>query len=79
MRIVFRGPWAAEQISTLGNIKEENGREILIEVDAVKAAEVASTLFAKFPVQDLSITTTPLERIVESIYLENSPILPEKV
>jgi ABC-type uncharacterized transport system ATPase subunit len=79
MRIIFHGPWAAEKIKALGNINEGDGQEILLEVDAEKATEVASILFANFPVRDLSITRTPLEKIIESIYLESSSALPEKV
>jgi ABC-type uncharacterized transport system ATPase subunit len=48
-------------------------------VDVEKATEVASILFANFPVRDLNITSTPLEKIIESIYLESSSVLPEKV
>ncbi len=79
MRIVFHGPWAVEKIEALGKINEGDGQEILLEVDAEKATEVASILFACFPVQDLSITGTPLEKIIESIYLEGSAVHPEKV
>jgi hypothetical protein len=61
IRIVFHGPWPAEKINVLGNIREGDGQEILVEVDAEKATEVASILFFNFPVQDLIITNLPGE------------------
>jgi ABC-2 type transport system ATP-binding protein len=73
IRIVFRGPWAAEKIRALGDLREENGSEIVLQVETAKAAEVASFLLAHFPVQDLSIADTPLEKIIESIYLGTVP------
>lgn len=72
IKIIFNGPWAVEGIRTLGKIKKRNSHEICLEVEAEKAAEVTSALFANFPVQDLSITNTPLEEIIESIYLGDS-------
>ena len=78
MRIVFHGPWSAEKIKVLGNINEGDGQEILREVDAEKATEVASILFANFPVRDLSMTSTPLEKIIESIYLESGSVISRK-
>lgn len=78
IRVVFSGPWAMDQVQNLGKIEEGNGRELLIEVEAEKAAEVASTLFAHFPVQDISITSIPLEKIIETIYLESSAVHSEK-
>ena len=79
MKILLRGPWEEEKIKALGNISQGDGQEVLLEVDAEKTTEVASILFANSPVRDLSITSTPLEKIIESIYLESSSALPEKV
>jgi len=69
IRVVFSGPWAMDQLVTLGKIKEMNGQEVLLEVEHDKVASVASHLFANFPVKDIGITDPPLERIIETIYL----------
>ncbi len=69
VRIVFRGSWDVESVKRLGKIKEAEGQQVLLEVEADKTAEVASVLFSSFPVRDVTISGTPLERIIESLYL----------
>ena len=61
-----------DQVKKLGEIREMNGQEILLEVEHDKAASVASHLFTNLPVKDISITDPPLERIIESIYMKSS-------
>ena len=51
-------------------MRKINNHEILLEVVNDKATEVASYLFAKFPVKDISISEPALETIIESIYLK---------
>jgi len=70
VKVVFDGPWAMEQVKNLGKIIGKNGQEILLEVEAHKAASVASNLFTHFPVKDIGITSPPLETIIETIYKE---------
>jgi ABC-2 type transport system ATP-binding protein len=70
IRIIFSGYWNMDQIKKLGRIVESNGQEVLLEVETDKATRVASNLFANFPVKDITIKNPPLEKIIESIYLE---------
>jgi ABC-type uncharacterized transport system ATPase subunit len=67
IKVVFDGPWAMDRVKNLGKVIGENGHEVLLEVEADKAASVASRLFAKFPIKDIGITSQPLETIIESI------------
>jgi ABC-2 type transport system ATP-binding protein len=71
IRIVFSGPWSMDGLETLGEIKEMNGRDLLLEVEPDQAGFVASHLFANFSVKDLGITDPPLEETIESIYLKS--------
>ena len=66
IRVVLNGPWSEDQLEKLGEINED---EVLIEVEHSEATGVAPHLFSNFPVQDISVTDQPLERIIESIYL----------
>ena len=68
IKVVFDGPWALDQVKSLGKIIGENGHEVLLEVEADKAASVASRLFAQFPIKDIGITSQPMETIIETIY-----------
>jgi hypothetical protein len=61
--------WEKDQVEKLGKILKMNGQELLLEVEADRAAMVASHLFTFFPVKDISITEPGLETIIESIYL----------
>ena len=70
IHVVFDGPWNQEAATKLGNMRKINNHEILLEVVNDKATEVASCLFAKFPVKDISISEPALETIIESIYLK---------
>jgi ABC-2 type transport system ATP-binding protein len=69
IKTVFDGPWEIDQVEKLGKILERNGQEVLLEVEPNQAASIASHLFNKFSVKDISITNPPLEKIIESIYL----------
>jgi ABC-2 type transport system ATP-binding protein len=69
IRIIFNGSWNEDKIEKLGRIVENNGQEVLLEVEPDRATSVASNLFANFPVKDVTITGTSLEKIIESIYL----------
>ncbi len=71
MKVIFGGPWSPGQIREMGTVKAAHGQEVLLEVEAEKAAEIAAALLAAFPVQDLSISSPPLEKIIESIYLDS--------
>jgi ABC-2 type transport system ATP-binding protein len=68
IKVVFDGPWAMDQVKNLGKVIGENGHEVLLEVEADKAASVASSLFAQFPIKDIGITSQPMETIIETIY-----------
>ena len=68
MRVTLTGAANTDELRELGEIKAANGPEVLLEVAADRAAEVASRLFASFPVQDISITDPPLEEVIEAIY-----------
>jgi ABC-2 type transport system ATP-binding protein len=68
IRVVFNGPWTAEQLEKLGHLREIKGDEVLLEIEPDQAPAVASHLFSNFPVQDIAITEPPLERVIESIY-----------
>jgi ABC-2 type transport system ATP-binding protein len=70
IRIVFSGTVDREALSNLGTIRQTNGHEIRMEVDAERAASVASHLFSSHPVKDIGIIDLPLEEIIESIYRE---------
>jgi ABC-2 type transport system ATP-binding protein len=70
IRVIFDGQWSTDQVGRLGKIIEKNGQEVLLEVESDKAAKVASNLFASFPVKDIGITSPPLEKLIESIYLK---------
>jgi ABC-2 type transport system ATP-binding protein len=72
IRIAFKGPWAVDMVGKLGDIKEMNGQEILLEVDADQASVVASYLFSNFSLQDIAISDPPLEQFVERLYLANN-------
>jgi ABC-2 type transport system ATP-binding protein len=68
IKVVFDGPWTKNQVENLGKIIGQNGREVLLEVEADKASSVASILFTQFPIKDIGIASQPLETIIESIY-----------
>ncbi len=68
IRVVFEGPWSVDQIQELGMIKERNGKEIWLEVEADQVAPVAARLFHDFPVKDISIEEPKLETVIESIF-----------
>jgi len=68
IRVVFSGSWSIDQVGKLGEIKQINGAELLLEVEPDEAASVASHLFANFAVQDIGIMDPPLEKVIESIY-----------
>lgn len=68
IHVLFNGAWNPGSIEKLGKIRKINSYEISIEVENDKAAEVASQLFASYPVKDISITEPELETIIESIY-----------
>ena len=70
IKVVFDGPWAMGEVKNLGKIIGKNGHEVRLEVEPDKAASVASSLFAQFPIKDISITSQPLETIIETIYRE---------
>jgi ABC-2 type transport system ATP-binding protein len=70
IRIVFDGPVSTDTLGGLGTIRRINGQEVRLEVDADRAAAVASHLFSNHPVRDIGIGDLPLEEIIESIYKE---------
>jgi len=70
IRVVFDGPWDADDVGKRGIITKKNDREVCLEVDAEETPSVASDLFASYPVKDISIEGPGLERIIESIYLQ---------
>ena len=70
IRIVFDSPVTKEALGGLGTIRKMNGHEVRLEVDADRAAAVASHLFSNYPVKDIGIIDLPLEEIIESIYRE---------
>jgi len=70
IHVVFDGQWNQEAATKLGDMQKISNHEILLEVAYDKAAEVASYLFATFPVKDISISEPALETIIESIYLK---------
>ncbi len=70
IRIVFSTAVSPDALSTLGTIRQISGEEIRMEVDADRAAAVASHLFSHYPVKDIGIAEMPLEEIIESIYRE---------
>jgi ABC-2 type transport system ATP-binding protein len=70
IRIVFDGPVSTDTLGGLGTIRRINGQEVRLEVDADRAAAVASHLFSNHPVRDIGIGDLPLEEIIESIYRE---------
>jgi ABC-2 type transport system ATP-binding protein len=72
VRVLFNGLWSVDQVRKVGDVKEMDGKELLLEVETDKAASVASYLFANFPVQDIGITDPPLEQVIESIYLHSA-------
>jgi len=71
IRIVFRDRLDLGEIEKLGEIKERNGLEVLLEVDSDRATSVASYLFSNFHVQDIGINDLPLEKMIESIYFRS--------
>jgi ABC-2 type transport system ATP-binding protein len=71
IKVFFNDRLALEKVEKLGKIIEKNGQEVLLEVKPYEVASVASHLFANFSVRDISITTPPLEKIIESIYLKS--------
>ncbi len=68
IRVVFDSPVTKEALGGLGTIRKMSGQEVRLEVDADRAAAVASHLFSNYPVKDIGITEMPLEEIIESIY-----------
>lgn len=68
IRIIFRSNWNIEAIKLLGNVGRWEGQEVVLEVPTEKATQVASTLMAQFPIQDIRIEDPSLETIIESIY-----------
>ena len=68
IRVVFHGPWSLNRIQKWGTIRQLNGREIIVDVAADKAAAFASYLFAEFPVRDISITEPKLEAIMADMF-----------
>jgi ABC-2 type transport system ATP-binding protein len=72
IRVAFDGPWNIDDVQKLGRIKEMNDQQLILEVEPDKTASVASHLFDAFPVKDISITGPGLEKIIESIYLQDS-------
>jgi ABC-2 type transport system ATP-binding protein len=71
IRVVFDGQWSMGEVGKLGKIIENNGYEVLLEVESDKVATVASNLFSRYQVKDIGITNPPMEKIVESIYLRS--------
>ncbi len=69
VRILFHGSWDFERLKEMGNIKEAEGQQVVLEVEADKTADISSVLLSSFPVRDVTITGTPLETIIESFYL----------
>jgi ABC-2 type transport system ATP-binding protein len=74
IRVVFHGSWTMDQLEKMGRIIEADHQEVVLEVDSREAASVASYLFANLPVQDVHISTPPLEKIIESIYLRSTEV-----
>jgi ABC-2 type transport system ATP-binding protein len=70
VRVGFSGPWKRDGLDRFGKIRELNDQEVVIEVDAAVAASVASHLIGHYPINDISITDPPLEKVIESIYLK---------
>ena len=70
MRVVFSGPWQRDRVEGLGRVVEADDDEVLLEVESDQSVEVASQLFANLPVKDISISEPPMERIIESLYLQ---------
>jgi len=77
IRILFGGPWEMDELKRYGRILHASGQEVSLEVESQQAAPLTAHLLARFPVKDLSITEMPLERIIESIYLESAGPAPK--
>ena len=70
IRVVFNQPVPTEALAPLGTLRRANGQEVCLEVDADKAAAVASHLLANHPGRDIGIGEPLLEDIITSIYTE---------
>jgi ABC-2 type transport system ATP-binding protein len=70
IRVQLSGAFEMERIEKLGEIKEKNGQEILLEVEPERVSSVASMLLANFQVKDISITDPPIEKVIGSLYLK---------
>jgi ABC-2 type transport system ATP-binding protein len=70
MRVVFSGPWQRDLVERLGRVIEADDDEVLLEVESDQSVKVASQLFSNLPVKDISISEPPMERIIESLYLQ---------
>jgi len=69
IRVVFDQPFPMHEIEKLGKISSLNGQEVLLEVEPEKAASVSADLCAAYSVKDISIMDPPLEKVIESIYV----------
>jgi len=69
IRIVFDNPCQQKRWAGLGTIRKMNGKEVRLEVDADRAAAVASHLSRTIP-SKTSGSSTPAGEIIESIYRE---------
>jgi ABC-2 type transport system ATP-binding protein len=68
MRVSFAEAPAMDELRILGISAVLTGSELAMDVNADEAASVASFLFSKFRIQDLSIKEMPLEKVIESFY-----------
>jgi ABC-2 type transport system ATP-binding protein len=69
IRVIFNGPWKNDHVQKIGRIINISEQEILFEVDPIGVASAVSSLFANFSIKDIVINDPPLEKIIESIYL----------
>ncbi len=77
IKVIFRETKPLALLEGMGKVLKANGLEVWLEVEAGRAASVASRLFADFPVQDISIMDPPLEKVIEAIYREALPSHPQ--
>lgn len=76
IKMILREAKPLTLLKEMGKVTKANGLEVWLEVEAGRAAAIASRLFAAFPVQDISIMDPPLEKVIEAIYRQPLPCHP---